>query len=270
MPPSVAVVTDSTAYLPPVEGITVVPLTVVAGGVSYDEPDYTGDLAAATTSQPSPDRFAAVYATLAEAGHTGVVSVHLSSALSGTAGAAALAGASAALPVEVVDSRSLAMGLGYPVLAAAREAARGAGLTAVAAAARTCAAATRTFFCVDTLDQLRRSGRVSTTASIFGSALMIKPLLHISGGTIQPLEKVRTAARAVARMEDLAVEAAGSAPVDVAVQHVGAPERAQALAERIKGRLPAVRELRVVEAGAVVGAHVGPGMVGITVAPGSH
>ncbi|MFI6294338.1 DegV family protein [Nonomuraea sp. NPDC050790] len=267
MPPSVAVVTDSTAYLPAVDGVSVVPLSVVAGGTAYDEPDFTGDLATATTSQPAPERFAACYRTLASAGHTAIVSIHLSAELSGTVGVAELAASSASLPVEVVDSRSLAMGLGYPVLAAARAAAQGADLASVASAARASAAATRTFFYVDTLDQLRRSGRVSAAATLFGSALMIKPLLHIKDGTIQPLEKVRTAARAVARMEDLAVEAAASSPVDVAVQHLSAPDRAQSLADRLRKRLPQLRDLTLVEIGAVVGAHVGPGTLGITLTP---
>ncbi|MEV4889186.1 DegV family protein [Nonomuraea sp. NPDC055795] len=267
MPPSVAVVTDSTAYLPAVEGVTVVPLSVLVGGTAHDEPDFTGDLATVTTSQPSPSRFAACYRTLAAAGHTAIVSIHLSAELSGTVGAAELAASTAGLPVEVVDSRSLAMGLGYPVLAAARAAAQGAPLATVAEAARTSAAATRTFFYVDTLDQLHRSGRVSAAATLFGSALMIKPLLHIKDGIIQPLEKVRTATRAVARMEDLAVEAASSSPVDLAVQHLSAPDRAHALAERLRKRLPGLRELTLVEVGAVVGAHVGPGMLGITLTP---
>ncbi|WP_223167962.1 DegV family protein [Nonomuraea sp. SYSU D8015] len=225
------------------------------------------DLASATTSRPSPSRFAACYSSLAEAGATGVVSIHLSAEMSGTVESARAAAREAPVPVEVIDSRSIAMGLGYPVLAAARAAAQGASLEEVTTAARRCAAATRSFFYVDTLDYLRRSGRIGTAASLFGSALMIKPLLHIVDGRISLLEKVRTSARAIARLEDLAVEAAGDGPVEVAVQHLAARSRAEALAERVAKRLPRLVESRVVEVGPVIGAHVGPGMLGLTVTP---
>ncbi|WP_328807802.1 DegV family protein [Nonomuraea antri] len=228
-----------------------------------------GDLSAATTSRPSPSRFAACYAALAEAGATGVVSIHLSGELSGTVESAMLAAKDAPIPVEVIDSRSIAMGLGYPVLAAAREAAAGGTLESVARTARRQAAATRTFFYVDTLEYLRRSGRIGTAASLLGSALMIKPLLHLTDGRITLLEKVRTSARAIARLEDLAVAAAGDGPVEVAVQHLAARERAEALAERLPKRLPGLVELRVVEMGTVIGVHVGPGLLGLTVTPAS-
>ncbi|MEU6780915.1 DegV family protein [Nonomuraea angiospora] len=269
MPPSVAVVTDSTAYLPAVPGVTVVPVQVIAGGVSYDEPLFTGDLTAATTSRPAPESFASCYASLAAAGATGIISIHVSRDMSGIADSAQTAASDAPVPVEVIDSRSIAMGLGYPVLAAARAAARGAALEAVAAAARRCMETTRTFFYVDTLDALRRSGRIGTAASLVGSALMIKPLLHIVDGRISLLEKVRTSSRAIARLEDLAVHAAGEGPVEVAVQHLGASDRAEALAERLPKRLAGLVELRVVEVGAVIGVHVGPGMLGLTVTSGT-
>ncbi|WP_433439781.1 DegV family protein [Nonomuraea sp. CA-141351] len=299
MPPLVAIVTDSTAYLPPVPGVTVVPVQVIAGGVSYDEPSFrvggaafherpsggadssgrvessgggsrgsspfVGDLASTSTSRPSPESFASCYSSLAAAGATGIVSIHLSRELSGTVESAQAAAERAPVPVEVIDSRSIAMGLGYPVLAAARAAASGASLEAVTSAARRCRETTQTFFYVDTLEYLRRSGRIGTAASLFGSALMIKPLLHIVDGHISLLEKVRTSSRAIARLEDLAVHAAGEGPVEVAVQHLGARERAEALAERLPKRLADLVELRVMEVGAVIGAHVGPGMLGLTV-----
>ncbi|MEU0567072.1 DegV family protein [Nonomuraea sp. NPDC005983] len=265
MPPSVAVVTDSTAYLPDLSGITMVPVQVISGGVTFDEGDFTGNLSRATTSRPAPSRFAACYAALATGGAAGVVSIHLSGELSGTADAAALAARDAPVPVEVIDSRSIAMGLGYPVLAAARAASAGAALPEVTAAARRCATATRTFFYVDTLEHLRRGGRIGAAATLVGSALMIKPLLHIVDGRISLLEKVRTSGRAIARLEDLAVEAAGKGAVEVAVQHLGASGRAEDLAERLAKRLPGVVEMAVVEVGAVIGVHVGPGMLGLTV-----
>lgn len=229
--------------------------------------DFDGDFASATTSRPAPARFAACYEALAASGTPGVVSIHLSGELSGTAESARAAAGDAPVPVEVVDSRSIAMGLGYPVLAAARAAAAGESLESVAAAARECAARARTFFYVDTLEHLRRGGRVGTAASLLGSALLIKPLLHLVDGQIALLDKVRTSARALTRLEDLAVRAAGEAPVEIAVQHLAAPGRAEALVERLAKRVPVLTRSRVVEAGAVIGIHVGPGTVGVTVSP---
>lgn len=265
----IVVVTDSSSYLQPSPSVEVVPLQVIIGGRSYDEtPEITlpfGEWIPITTSRPSPERFATAYAEALDRGATGIVSVHLSADLSGTVEAAALAADS--LPVSVIDSRSIAMGLGFPVLAAAARAAAGGTLEEVAAVARSRAAATRTFFYVDTLEYLRKGGRIGAAASLVGSALLIKPLLHISEGKISPLEKVRTASRAIARLEDLAVQAAGESRVQVAVQHLGAGERAEALAERLRGRLPGMVDLVVVEVGAVIGAHVGPGMLGVTISP---
>ncbi|WP_262380065.1 DegV family protein [Nonomuraea sp. PA05] len=233
--------------------------------LAFDEDSFTGDLASATTSRPAPARFAACYSALAAGGATAIVSIHVSGELSGTIESALTAARDAPVPVEVIDSRSIAMGLGYPVLAAARAAATGASLDEVVTAARASMRTTRTFFYVDTLDYLHRSGRIGTAASLLGSALMIKPLLHLADGRICLLEKVRTSSRAIARLEDLAVQAAGKGAVEVAVQHLAARERAEALAERLHKRVPDLRDLRVVEVGAVIGVHVGPGMLGLTI-----
>ncbi|SEU16193.1 DegV family protein [Nonomuraea wenchangensis] len=276
--PRIAVVTDSTACLAGgVDGVTVVPITMIVSGTPYDDPTSTSPLGSASistspsvpasTSRPSPARFAACYAALADSGVTGIVSIHLSAEMSGTVDSARAAARDAPIPVEVIDSRSIGMGLGYPVLAAARAAAAGAPLETVTSAARRCAMSTRTYFYVDTLDNLRRSGRIGAAARLLGSALMIKPLLHIVDGQISLLEKVRTATRAIARLEDLAVQAAGDEPVDLAVQHLAARPRAEALAERLRKRLPALADLQVVEVGPVIGVHVGPGMLGLTITP---
>ncbi|MFG1943601.1 DegV family protein [Nonomuraea sp. NPDC048826] len=231
------------------------------------EPATWADLAKATTSRPSPERFASYYAALAERGVAGVVSIHLSGELSGTVEAARAAAREAPIPVTVVDSRSIGMGLGFPVLAAAHAAEAGGTPEQVAEAAVRCAARTRTFFYVDTLDHLRRGGRIGTAASLVGTALMIKPLLHLTDGHIALLEKVRTASRALARLEDLAVREAGDDPVEIAVQHLAAPDRAEVLADNLAKRIPGAAGVRVVEVGAVIGVHVGPGTLGITLSP---
>jgi DegV family protein with EDD domain len=276
----VAVVTDSTSYLPSklVErhGIDVVPLQVVIGGISYDEVSQASSDTVAdalrrwvpvTTSRPGPAAFAEAYEQAAARGCRGVVSVHLSSQMSGTVESARLAAKEASVPVEVVDSGSLGMGLGYAVLSAAVAAGGGASVAEVAAAAQDRAAASSAVFYVDTLEHLRRGGRIGAAAALVGSALAVKPLLHLVDGHIEPLEKVRTSAKAIARLEEVAVERAGSRPVDLAVHHLASAARAEALAGRLQTRLPALGEMHVSEVGAVVGAHVGPGMLAVVISP---
>lgn len=275
----VAVVTDSTAYLPggPVAelDIQVVPLQVVIGGTAYDEAEASPATVAealrswtpVSTSRPGPAVFAEAYRRAAEAGRDGVVSVHLSSRMSGTFESARLAAAESPVPVEVVDSQSLGMGLGFAVLAAARAAGAGAGLDEVAGLARDRSARSSAVFYVDTLEHLRRGGRIGAAAALLGSALAMKPLLHLVDGAIAPLEKVRTSARAIGRLEEIAVERAGTSPVDVAVHHLANEARAEDLATRLRHRIPGIGQLCVSEVGGVVGAHVGPGMLAVVVSP---
>lgn len=280
MTAAVAIVTDSTAYLPAElaarHGVTVIPLHVVVGGDTKEEgvhvsPEDADEALRAwrpvTTSRPPPEQFARAYSGAAEAGAPGVVSLHLSAEMSGTVESARLAAAAAEVPVEVIDTRSIGMGLGYPVLTAAERAAAGGTLDEVATAARGRAETAHTLFYVDTLEHLRRGGRIGAAATLLGSALMVKPLLHIVDGRIAPLEKVRTTTRAMARLEELAADRAGTREVDVTVHHLAAPARAEALAERLRERVPRLRELHLGEVGAVIGAHVGPGMLAVVVAP---
>ena len=278
----VAVVTDSTAYLPAelVEryGIEVVSLYVVLAGHSGREgrdiqpQDVARALAnrgqPVSTSRPTPGDFVAAYRRCLDAGAERVVSVHLSAELSSTSDAARLAAAQIGEHlVTVIDSRAAAMGTGFAVLAAARAAEQGADAVQVAAAARDTAARTRTLFVVDTLEHLRRGGRIGSAAAILGSALAVKPVLHMVDGRVVPLEKVRTFGRAQSRLVQRAVEAAGDGPVSLAVHHLAAPERADRIAGELRERVPALTELHVSELGAAIGAHVGPGAVGIVVSP---
>ncbi|MFB7944980.1 DegV family protein [Kitasatospora phosalacinea] len=312
MPGHLALVTDSTAYLP-LEAvdrhrIRVVPLSVAVGdgvfaeGVEISPKDVAEALRSkqrVTTSRPSPETFAAAYRAAAEAGARGIVSIHLSAELSGTAEAARLAAPAVPIPVRVVDSRLVGMALGSCVLAAAESAealdaarsgaraadagaaagaaavggggtgaeATEADLDLVVAAAENRAAGTAGFFYVDTLEHLRRGGRIGTAQALVGSALAVKPLLHLAGGRIEPLEKVRTASRAIARLEEIAVERAGRQPVDITVHHLAAEHRAEPLAERLRDRVPGLEGLYVSEVGAVIGAHVGPGLLAVVVSP---
>jgi DegV family protein with EDD domain len=276
---AVAVVTDSTAYLPAGlaerHGLTVVPLQIAVGGATRDEGDISAAEAAQalkewrpiTTSRPAPERFAQVYKAAASSGAGHIVSVQLSSALSGTVEAARLAARDAPVPVTVVDSGTIGMGLGFAALSAAATVMSGGTAEAAASAAVRRAELTRSLIYVDTLEHLRRGGRIGAAATLLGSALMVKPLLDIAGGRIAPLEKVRTSSRALARLEELAVAEAGDRRVDLGVQHLFASSRAETLAARLRERVPHVEDVYVGEVGPVIGAHVGPGMLGVVVAP---
>ncbi|MGA4861718.1 DegV family protein [Streptomyces lavendulocolor] len=274
----VAIVTDSTAYLPPQtmerHGITAVPLTVVIGDRALEEGTEISarSLALAlqkrrsvTTSRPSPEVFAQAYRAAAARGAGAIVSLHLSAEFSGTYDAALLAAKDAPVPVRVVDTGMVAMALGFCALAAAETAEACGTPDEVVAAAEKRAANTSAYFYVDTLEYLRRGGRIGAAQALLGSALAVKPLLELEGGRIEPREKVRTASKAIARLEEIAADRAGASPVDIAVHHLAAPDRAAALAERLRARVPGLAELHVSEVGAVIGAHTGPGLLGVVV-----
>ncbi|HEY7718586.1 MAG TPA: DegV family protein [Pedococcus sp.] len=281
---NVAIVTDTTAYLPSSvvseRGIRVVPLHVVVAGREFSEGvDITTaevanalrDYRPVSTSRPTPHAFLQAYEEAAAAGATAIVSVHISGEMSSTVQSAQLAASESPVPVTVVDSRSLGMAMGYAVLSAADAAAAGADAETVAAQALARAQASTVVFYVDTLEHLRRGGRIGAASAFLGSALAIKPILALSDGRIRALEKVRTSGRALARLEELALTAArrerpGCDGPDIAVHHLDSATRAEELAERLRAR-DVAREVRVVELGAVVGAHVGPGTIAVAVSP---
>lgn len=284
---SVAIVTDSTAYLPAElvrDGsvpITVVPLHIVMGGRQQREGvDVTiADLSAAlrtflpvSTSRPPPQAFLEAYEAAAASGASHIVSIHLSSAMSGTCSSALLAAAASPVPVEVVDSRSLGMAMGFGVLSAAEASADGADAPTIARIARTRSMSAKVAFYVDTLEHLRRGGRIGAASALVGSAFSIKPILTLVDGSIRPLERVRTSSRALARVAELIADAAngivaGGGEVDIAVQHLDAADRAEALAQSLHDRVPGVGRIVVAELGAVVGAHAGPGTLAAVASP---
>jgi DegV family protein with EDD domain len=245
------------------------------GGRSFDETedaqaqrvaDALRDWHPVTTSRPTPMRFLQAYALAQEGGASEIVVATLSAAMSATYESALLAAKECDLPVTVVDSRSIAMGLGFAAVSGARAARAGADAARVAQIIESRAAASCVYFYVDTLEYLRRGGRISAARAAVGQALQVKPLLQVSDGHVTRLEQLRTAGRALARLEDLAVIAADGRDVDVAVQHLASPDRAAALATRLRERLPGADVVEGV-VGGVVGAHVGPGMVAVVVAP---
>jgi DegV family protein with EDD domain len=284
MPEKAVVVTDSTASLPAEvaegRGIVVVPLQVVIGATVYDEgpegatPEMVAEalreFRPVSTSRPSPAYLAEVYAKLAAEGASGILSVHLSAEMSGTYESALLAVRDAPVPVTVVDSRQVGVATGYAALSAVDVLDAGGGVAEAAEAAHARAEGATSLFYVDTLEYLRRGGRIGAAAALVGGALAVKPLLRIEDGRVVSLDRVRTSARALSRLEDLVVEAAGEQPVELCVSHLANPGRAGELAGRLAERLAGNlggREVWCGELGAVLGAHVGPGMVAVCVAP---
>ena len=280
--PRVRLVTDSTAMLPAelaVErGIVVVPLQVVVGGDAFDEDAATSDMVATalraptavSTSRPTPAALLEVYERAAQEGASEVVSIHISGDMSGTFESAQLAARDASVPVTTVDSRQAGVATGFAVLSAVDVLDAGGTSGQAVEAARRRAAASSALFYVDTLEYLRRGGRIGAAAALFGGALAVKPLLQIRDGRVDRLEKVRTAARAIARIEELAVQAAGAHEIDLCVAHLANPDRAAQLVdhlgERLAGNLGG-RDIWCGELGAVLGAHVGPGTLAVCVSP---
>jgi len=224
-----------------------------------------------STSRPTPEVIGNTYAELAGAGYQAIVSVHLSSRISGTCGAAQVAAASVDIPIIVVDSMTLAMAVGFAVLSGAEVARSGAAPQQVAATVRQRAAAATTYFYVDSLEYLRRGGRIGTAAALVGSALAVKPLLTVVDGEIRPCERVRTESKALTRLAELSLNALSKAAVrngavDVAVHHLDNPDGARRLVDRLSGRV-AAGDIVISEVSAVLGVHVGPGTLGIVVSP---
>ena len=276
----VAVVTDSTAYLPAdllaETAISVVPVQVVIGGRPYDEtaseasPARVAEALRAwqpvTTSRPSPERFRVAFLEAAELGADAIVCATLSSRMSATYESAELAAKEVDVAVHVVDSRTVGMGLGFAVLAGARRASEGGSADDVASLIERRARSSTSLFYVDTLEYLRRGGRIGAARAAVGQALQVKPILQILDGEVMPLERVRTTSKAIARLTELTLAATLGRSVEIAIQHLAAAERAHALAATLAEALPHTR-LVICPLGAVVGAHTGPGIVASVVSP---
>lgn len=277
----VAIVTDSTASLPKstADGahITVVPLQIILGAATHTEGvDVTAEMLAealekfvpVSTSRPTPEAFGRAYERAAADGASEVVSVHLSSKVSGTYDSALLAAKSAPIPVMCVDTLQVGIATGFAALQASRVRDEGGSAADIAETARFCGEGSTTLFYVDTLEYLRRGGRVGTAAALIGSALAVKPILTVRGGVISPLEKVRTANKALARVEALAAEHAAAFEMgyDIGVQHLANANVAQSVAGRLAATLSR-DDIAVHEVGASIGAHVGPGMISVTLTP---
>jgi DegV family protein with EDD domain len=186
--------------------------------------------------------------------------------MSATYESAELAAKEIDIPVHVVDSRTVGMGLGFAVLAGARRAGEGGSAEDVARIIERRARVSTSLFYVDTLEYLRRGGRIGAARAAVGQALQVKPILQILDGEVMPLERVRTTSKALARLTELALAATLGRTVEIAVQHLDAAERARALAATLEEALPHTRVVTC-PLGAVVGAHTGPGIVAVVVSP---
>lgn len=276
----VAVVTDSTAYIPKnmLEGLLVytVPLQVVWGeetyrdGIDIQPLEFYTRLRTArvmpTTSQPSPEAFRQVYTTLLEQGYD-IISIHISAKLSGTLDSAIQARQMLGSEhIELIDSKVTSMALGYLVLTVARAAAQGASLDECKALAYRALDTVGAVFVVSTLEFLHRGGRIGGAAAFLGTALNLKPLLELRDGRVEAVERVRTMRKALERLEELLDERLGTrSPLRLACLHANAPEEAALLMERLKNKYPAERlaEIVMAEVSPVIGTHTGPGTVGV-------
>jgi len=270
---TVAVVTDSAADLPEAwkagHEILVVPLTVRLGhrdlldGAELDATTFWSRCRAgeaASTASPSPAAFADAFRQAAERGAAEVVCIDLASGLSSTVQSASVAAADAPLPVHVVDSGSASLGQAMVVLAAARAAAGGAAGAPVVDRARSEAGRVRVLAVIDQRHHLQRSGRLGSSGSVTGSVLAVKPIVEVRGGQVVPVGRQRTMPRA---LEALAALVADTRPQEVAVVHGDADPRSVdhlVAALAATGPTPSVHLL-----GPVVGAHLGPGAVGVAV-----
>ena len=275
----VRIVTDSTHYLPADvvadHPFDVVSLYVNEAGRTTRESEITdldafyarlrGDHDLPTTSQPSLGDFLAVYEPLLQAGHD-IVSIHITAGISGTVETARQAAAEAVAEypgrrIETVDSDTAAGGLGMVLLGALAAAEGGADVDAVVARAQETRGLQQIWFAVDTLDHLRRGGRIGAAQALLGGALKIKPILTMKT-VITPVEKVRTSRRAFARLVEYAERLKAEGSDAWIIQHVQAPEQAAEMTVRgteVFGHGPVC----VSEIGPVVGAHVGPGLLGV-------
>ncbi|MGD1109395.1 MAG: DegV family protein, partial [Mycobacterium sp.] len=270
---SVVVVTDASSRLPDdlldKWGIRVVPLHILLDG--HDLRDGVDEIPDAvykhhaTTAAATPAELAAAYrAALADA--DAVVAVHISSALSGTYGVAERTAAELGPAVQVIDSKSAAMGTGFVALAAARAAAAGGDLDAVADAANSAVSRSHAFIVVHGLDNLRRSGRIGGAKAWLGTALALKPLLRIEDGKLVLAQRVRTVSKATAAMIDSVCEVVGNDSAALAVHHVANPDGANEVAAALARRLPACEPAIITPLGPVLGVHVGSGAVAVCVA----
>ena len=275
----IAVVTDSTAYIPAEAlgdlNVPIIPLWLIWGderfrdGVDIDPPAFYRRLQKAktlpTTSQPSAGEFVEFFRRVAAESNTDtIVGAYISSGLSGTIASAEAAKAQIPeLNITIIDSLGASMSLGFVALAAARAAATGKPLNEVIAAAEEVRDQVHILFAVDTLEYLHRGGRIGGAKRLLGTALKIRPLLHLEGGHIEPLAQVRTKRKAIAQMLDIVEERLGGRQMgEASILEAGNPEEGKVVAQQVKERF-GISTVYHAMVSPAIGTHVGPGTVGI-------
>lgn len=269
----IGLVADSSCGLPQEiakqHGIQIVPIDLIID----DEPrsNYTTNelidaLTTArrvTTSRPSPERFVQAYQTLMEQGCTSIVVATLSSELSGTYESALLSRNLTDLDVQVVDTRTVGLGFGFAVLDAARTSQHD-SVDHVAQLIRRQSEHAQVYFYLDSLEFLRKGGRIGAASALIGTALSVKPILQIDQGAVMPFAKVRTESKALDRLVEAALSSqSGSRKPRFGVEHLGASDRAEYCAEKLRLAQPGA-EIIISEVSAVIGAHAGPGLVAVS------
>jgi len=275
----VALVTDSTSYIPKEirekYPITVVPQVVIWEGITYEDdvtitPDqfYTRLRTAKvmpTTSQVSVVNMQKAFSTLIDQGYE-VLGMFVSSKLSGTYQSAALAKdqlTSGKEKVEIIDSETTAMALGFQVLSAARAAQDGAPMADCKALAEKAQQHTGVYLTVETLEFLHRQGRIGGAQRFLGTALNLKPILTVEGGRVEPMDRVRTRSKALDRVVEIVAEkCAGKSPIRIATLHANSPDDAKAMLDKITPMLNPVESV-LASVSPAVGANTGPGTVGL-------
>jgi len=272
----VRIVTDSTADLPgdlvKEYGIAVVPLKVRFGdevfldGVDMNSRQFYERLSSgnqfSSTSQPSPAEFAEVYGKFVENGES-IISIHISSAMSGTYQSAKLAAATfEEADIKVIDSRYVSTALGLAVLEAARAAREGRSRDEILELIYSILNKIEVYFFVDTLKHLEHGGRIGKATAFLGTVLNIKPVCTIKDGEVYPVEKVRGRKRALERLLQLAEERSAGKKIRCSLVHGNDPDTLEKLKAEAKKRLN-IDEMVCSQLGAVVGTHAGPGVLGI-------
>ncbi|MFH2040025.1 MAG: DegV family protein [Chloroflexota bacterium] len=278
----VAIITDGACSLTPAlgkeYGLHVVPVHVSFNGKSYksgvnlDADEFYRLLRTSkelpTTSQPTAMDFVNSFKELAEEADE-ILAVVVSHHLSATLQSALMAQQEfSTVPVHVIDSESVSLGLGMMAIAAARAAAQGQDAQQILQLVERIKESINIIFTVDTLEYLHKGGRIGGGTAFLGSALKIKPILYVKDGRIEPLEKQRTQNRAIARLLELIEEKVGTSETIFAILHCDAEEEANKLGEQVKAKFNCA-DLIVAEAGSVIGTHAGPGTLGVVFYPAS-
>jgi len=279
---NVYVVTDSTADIPKELaeslGITVIPLKVhfqeetYLDGITIHADEFYQKLSQTeqlpTTSQPSPIDFVDMYKKLADGKDAKILSIHISSALSGTYQSAALAKTMVeeeGIEVQVIDSKKASYAIGIIVVGVAKAVQGGASYEEAVRLAQELAEKTQVYFMVDTLTYLHKGGRIGKASSLFGSLLNIKPILSLNdNGEVYPVEKVRGRNKANAKVLDFLLDYAKGKKVVAGISHAASREQAESFEQKLKEHFD-IEEFVMTEIGPVIGTHVGPGTLAIMI-----